>query len=140
MVLDGLLQVSLALQSLAPRTKATKLTLTYNFQGGNKMGAPASATVGQIGTPTVVESNSTNPSIPPVGPLAYASDTMSVATVDPVSGFVTPVAAGLANISVLDTGNGLSDSVPVTVSGGVGPGGATSLTLSYSFGASSKRR
>lgn len=85
------------------------------------MGAPVSLTVGN-GTvqASVQEFLNGNPE-PNNGPISYASDTPSVATVDPVAGVVTPVAAGVANISAADSANQLTDSVAVTVLAGGPP-------------------
>lgn len=105
------------------------------------MGAPAAGTVGQVFNPTVVESNPTTPSIPPIGPLVYASDAPAVLSVDPVTGVATCLSAGSANASVIDQGNGLTDTVPFTVSGVTPPPPptATDLALSYSPAATIKR-
>jgi hypothetical protein len=117
----------------AIRPRATKLRLLYELQGGNTMGAPVTgAVVGQNYNPTVVESNATTPSIPPIGPLVYASDNTAVVTVNPTGGVATMVAAGTANLSVIDQGNNLTDTVAFTVSA-VTPPVATNLTLSYTL-------
>jgi hypothetical protein len=134
----GLYAVAKALQSLVP-PKATKLVLTYNLKGEN-MGAPVTGAIaGQVYDPTVVESNSTDPSIQPIGPLVYASDTPAVATVDPNTGIATMVGAGTANISVLDKGNGLTDTVNFTVTAAPPPV-ATNLSLSYALAAAKVRK
>jgi uncharacterized protein YjdB len=103
------------------------------------MGAPVSATVGQVYDPTVVESNPTTPSIQPIGPLVYTSDTPATVTVDANTGIATAVAAGTANVSVLDQGNGLTDTVVFTVSAAPPPV-ATALDLEYALAASAKRK
>lgn len=54
--------------------------------------------------------------VPPVGKVTYTSDNPAVATVDPASGQLTYVAAGVANISGADDGNGLTASDSLTVS------------------------
>lgn len=96
--------------------------------------AITNATVGQTYNPAVVESNATTPTIPPIGPLVYASDNTAVVTVDATSGVATMVAAGTANVSVLDQGNGLTDTVAFTVSAVTPPPNpATALTLSYTL-------
>lgn len=125
--------ISLAISSIANALtqKATRLILLYNLKGGNKMGAPVSGSVGQVFNPTVVESNPTTPSIPPIGPLVFASDNAAVVTVD-AAGNASCVAAGSANVSCMDQGNGLTDTVAFAVSG-VTPPPATSLTLSYNL-------
>jgi Bacterial Ig-like domain (group 2) len=93
-----------------------------NQNGGNIMGNPASLTV--AGGPvqcTAVESLNGVPSTTFNGPLAFASDNTSVATIDPASGLLTPVAAGTANISVVDAVGNLTDSDVLTVIAGVTP-------------------
>lgn len=51
----------------------------------------------------------------PIGAVSFASDNTAVATVDPVSGAVTAVAVGTANISGSDAGDGLTASDVITV-------------------------
>jgi hypothetical protein len=125
------IQVALLAIADAIRPVATTLRLTYQLQGGNSMGAPVTATVGQAYNPSVVESNATTPSIPPIGPLVFASDNTAVVTVD-AGGIATTVAAGTANVSVIDQGNSLTDTVPFTVSA-VTPPVATALALNYTL-------
>jgi uncharacterized protein YjdB len=48
------------------------------------------------------------PELPPLGPVSYASSDPTIATVDPASGLITAVAAGVATITGTDAGNGLS--------------------------------
>jgi hypothetical protein len=117
--------------ALVPR--ATKLTLLYSLEGGSAMGSPVTnAVVGQTYNPSVVESNSTTPSIPPIGPLVYASDNTAVVTVDPTTGVATMVEAGTANASVIDQGNSLTDSVAFTVVAATPPV-ADKLTLNFTL-------
>lgn len=124
---NALLEIANAIQ---PR--AAKLRLSYQLEGGT-MGAPVTgAVVGQTYNPTVVESNATTPSIPPIGPLVYASDNTAAVTVDATSGVATMVAAGTANVSVIDQGNNLTDTVAFTVAA-AGPPVATNLALSYTL-------
>lgn len=145
-VSEGLQAVAAALRSLAPPV-ATQLSLKYHLQGGITMGAPVTGNVGQVFNPTVVESNSTTPSIAPIGPLVFASDNTAAAAVDPSTGIVTLVAANAdgspatANISVIDQGNNLTDTVAFTVDGTPPPPPpvATNLTLSYTPAASRRR-
>lgn len=59
--------------------------------------------------------NGTGNQVAPIGPLSYASDNSAVATVDPNTGAGTAVSVGSANITVTDTGNGLSASDVITV-------------------------
>jgi hypothetical protein len=127
-IANAILEVALA---LTPR--ATKLVLHYSLEGGTTMGSPVTnAVVGQTYNPNVVESNPTTPSIPPIGPLVYASDNTAVVTVDPTSGVATMVAAGTANVSVIDQGNSLTDTVAFTVAA-VTPPVATTLVLNYTL-------
>ena len=126
------IQTGLLAIAEAIRPVATELRLSYQLQGGT-MGSPVTgATVGQVYNPTVVESNATTPSIPPIGPLANASDNNAVVTVDPTGGVATMVAAGTANVSVIDQGNSLTDTVAFTVAA-VTPPVATNLTLNYTL-------
>lgn len=113
-------------QKLGPQ--ATKLVLQYSLEGGTKMGAPVSdAIVGQTYNPTVTESNPTVPSISPIGPLSYISTFPLVASVNPASGVVTILTEGTTTVTVLDSGNSLTDSVVFTIPAAV----ATSLDLGY---------
>ena len=83
------------------------------------MGAPVTLTVGAGSVQSTVQEysgpNGTGTPEPDAGAIAYESDTPAVATVDPSTGIVTPVAPGTANISATDTVNELSDKVAVTV-------------------------
>lgn len=133
-IAEAILEVA---NALVP--KATKLTLQYTLEGGTTMGTPVTGTVGQVFDPTVVESNATTPSIQPIGPLVYASDTPASVTVDPNTGIATLVAAGTANVSVIDQGNGLTDTVAFTVTT-VTPPVATALSLEYALAAAAKRK
>jgi hypothetical protein len=133
-IAEAILEVA---EALVP--KATKLTLQYTLEGGTTMGTPVTGTVGQVFDPTVVESNATTPSIQPIGPLVYASDTPASVTVDPNTGIATLVAAGTANVSVIDQGNGLTDTVAFTVTT-VTPPVATALSLEYALAAAAKRK
>lgn len=132
-IIIGSSKIQIALLAIADaiRPIATNLRLSYQLQGGNSMGASVTATVGQTYNPSVVESNATTPSIPPIGPLVYASDDTAVVTADPTTGVATIVAAGTANVSVIDQGNNLTDTVAFTVAAVVGP--ATALALNYTL-------
>ena len=66
--------------------------------------------------------------LPPVGPVTYASDNPAIATVDPNTGTVVGVAAGTANISGNDAGNGMSASDVVTVAQVTAQSATLSLT------------
>lgn len=82
---------------------------------------PASIQVGGAGAKAVYQEfdgpNGTGNAVKPVGTVSFASDNPAVATVD-VSGNITAVAAGTANISASDSGTpqvpAASDSVTVT--------------------------
>jgi uncharacterized protein YjdB len=92
------------------------IRITIPNQQGENMGAPQTLTVGAGSvTAVVVESLNGVPSTTFNGPLAFASDNPAFATVDPALGVVTPVAPGLANISVTDAIGNLTDSSAVTV-------------------------
>jgi Bacterial Ig-like domain (group 2) len=98
------------------------IVLTIPNQEGENMGQPQSLTVG-LGPVqcTAVESLAGVVQSTFNGPLAFASDNTSVATIDPASGLLTPVAAGTANISVVDAVGNLTDSDVLTVIAGVTP-------------------
>ena len=106
------------------------------------MGAPVSnATVGQVYDLTVVESNATTPSIQPIGPVVFASDNtavMAVSTDAAGNEIATCVGPGTANVSALDQGNGLTDSIAFTV--GTAPSPATTLTLTATLATAKNRR
>lgn len=67
--------------------------------------------------------------VPPTGAVAYASDNPAVATIDPASGQLTYVGAGVANISASDGGN-LPASDALTLSAAP----AVSSTLTFTPG------
>ena len=125
-------------QALAGPPPATKLVLMYSLQGGTIMGKPVSGTVGQVYTPTVTESNPTTPSIQPIGPLVFSTDTPAIVATDPNTGLSTLVSAGTAIVSALDQGNGLTDTVTFTVAPAVTP--ATVLDLEFNLTASTKSK
>lgn len=75
----------------------------------------------QIGVNTSASAVLTEQPNPPVGPITYASDNPAVATIDPASGAITVVAAGVANISGTDAGNGVTASDSLTVLAAVVP-------------------
>lgn len=102
------------------------------------MGAPVSGSVGNVFNPTVVETAAGVP-VQPIGPLNYTSDNAAIVSVDAVTGVATCVAAGTANVSVIDAGNNLTDTVAFTVSAVVPPP-ADTLTLNYSLAASRRKR
>lgn len=136
----GLHAVAEALKALAPR-KADKLTLQYT-SGGKIMGAPVSAQPGQVFNPTVVETAAGVP-VQAIGPFVYASDNAAIVSVDPNSGQAT-AASGItvistANVSVIDSGNSLTDTVLFTVSAVVPPP-ADKLDLEYGLAAAKKSK
>jgi hypothetical protein len=92
-----------------------------NQKGDSTMGAPVTLTVGNGSVQATEQEFLNGVAAPNQGTISWASDTPSVATVDPVSGMVTPVAAGVANISAADSVNQLTDSVAVTVLAGGPP-------------------
>jgi hypothetical protein len=95
--------------------KADTLTLKLYDDGGILMGAPVTVIVGHAGTSTAIESiKASGVVVPAIGPLVYASDTPAVATIDANGVWVT-LTPGTANLSVLDQGNGLTDTVALTV-------------------------
>ena len=141
----GLSALAEAIKSLVPpKPKADKLILLYQeleqlvyIKGGKFVGAPISGHVGNTASPTVLETAAGVP-VAPVGPLAYASDNTAIVTVDPTTGVATMVAPGTANVSVIDQGNGLTDTVAFTVAAAPPPI-ADKLTLSYTLNPTSGR-
>lgn len=79
---------------------------------GKIMGSPATigATGGQLSA-----QNADGTPYKPVGALAFASDNSAIASVDPVSGAVTAVAAGTCNLAAQDSGNKAQDQLVCTV-------------------------
>ena len=132
-------QIADALQAIAAALtppKAGRITLFATLSlGGTRMSNPIpSAIVGQVYKLSVVESNATTPSIPPVGPVVYASDNPAVVAVSTDaagSEISTVIAPGTATVSALDQGNGLTDSILFTASAPPPPPPpvATTLTL-----------
>lgn len=123
---------------IAP-SKATKLVSTWTLTGGNSManGAPVSGVVGNTASVVDVESNATNPSIAPIGPMQTASDNPSV-TISADGLTATLAAEGTANVTRLDTGNGLSSTTAFTVSAAPPPV-ATDLTSTWTLNPTFKR-
>ena len=99
--------------------KAHSLVLIIKEAKGNPMGQPLkvhiSDTPGMASVQEFTGTNGTGTLVPPIGPVVFASDNPSVATVDPASGQLAYVTAGTANISAVDQGNGLSDSTALTI-------------------------
>lgn len=92
---------------------------------------PATIVMGGKGAQAVYQEwsgpNGTGTLVPPVGAVSYSSDNPAVATVDPASGAVVAVAAGVTNINGVDAGSGLkaSDVITVTPQVSVPPASAT---------------
>lgn len=125
-----------AIQGSAPPEKAVTAVLTYSI-GGNPMGAPVSGAPGNTATPTFSEADANGVSVAPIGPVIFASDNTAIVSVDASTGIATLVAAGTANVSALDSGNGLTDSVAFTVTAVVPV--ATTATLNYSLNPARRR-
>lgn len=66
--------------------------------------------------------------VPPTGNVVFSSDNPAVATVDPNSGQLAYIAAGVANITGTDDGNNLADTAQLTVSGAVAQSAVLTLT------------
>lgn len=105
-----------ALQANGP-AKFAKLIL-FDSKGIIKM--PATIAIGKTATAVLQEFVvAGGPAVPNVGPVVYSSSDPTIATVDPSSGLVTAIAAGVATITGLDQGNSLtasdtvSDTAPV---------------------------
>jgi hypothetical protein len=101
------------------------------------MGNPVTGAPGNTATPTFTESAADGSSVAPIGPVQYASDNTAVVTVDASTGIATLQGAGIANVSALDTGNGLTDSVAFTVTPTTPV--AVSASLNYSLNPSRRR-
>ena len=102
-------------------------------------GIAVSGVVGNTASVLDVESNPTNPSMAPVGPMQTASDGPAVtisadgltATLSAANADGTPATA---NVTRLDTGNGLSSTTVFTVSAAVTPPPvANDLTSTWSL-------
>jgi hypothetical protein len=66
--------------------------------------------------------------VPPIGTVSYASDTPTVATVDPASGQLAYISAGTATISGADSGNTMTASDILTVSAALAASATMTLT------------
>ena|ERR1022692_5095506 len=121
-----------------PPLEAVSATLTYTINGGTIMGAPVTGVVGNTATPTFAEASASGLNVAPIGPVVYASDNPAIVSVDPNSGVATLLAAGTANVSGLDQGNSLTDTVAFTVSAAPPPV-AVSASLNYTLNASRRR-
>jgi hypothetical protein len=118
-------------QFLAENEPNDAIALTIpNQQGESNMGQPQTLTVGAGAVQcTAVESKAGVPQTTFNGPLAFASDNTAVATIDPASGLLTPVAAGTANISVTDAVGNLTDSDALTVLAAASQNDSIALTI-----------
>lgn len=125
-----------AIQGSAPPEKAVSANLTYSI-GGVPMGAPVSGAPGNTATPTFAEAAADGSAVAPIGPVIFASDNTAIVSVDASTGIATLVAAGTANVSALDQGNGLTDSVAFTVTAVVPV--ATTATLNYTLNPARRR-
>jgi hypothetical protein len=111
-------------RELRPRLSA----MLYYLKNGECQ-PMTSLRVGQTANPNYQEwdgPNGTGNPLPPAGPVTYASDAPSVATVDQNSGVVTAVAVGTANITADDSTDDLSATAQITV-----VDQAVSATLGY---------
>lgn len=134
----GLQSVAAALSALVPPVIAVKANLIYSINGGIPMGAPVSGVVGNTASPSFTEAAANGAAIAPIGPVVYASDNPGVVSVDANTGIATLVSAGTANVSALDQGNGLTDTVAFTVTAAPPPV-AVSASLSYTLNAARRR-
>jgi hypothetical protein len=99
-------------QILRLLTPSQELVLKILVEG-KEMGNPA--TLGAKGGQCSAQDGSGNPyKLSSAAPLLFATDNAAIATVD-VNGAITSVASGSCNIACKDPGNGLQDSVAVTV-------------------------
>jgi uncharacterized protein YjdB len=108
-------------------TVATSAKLRFYDAKGNRI-MPITLPVGSTATAVLHEftgANGTGTEVKPIGPVTYSSSDSTIATVDPSSGLVTAVAAGVATITGTDAGNSLSASDTVSDT----PLAATSATL-----------
>lgn len=119
-------------EELKPPQKAVSSTLKIRTKQG-ETSMPLTVHVNDVpGVAVYQEFSSPNGAgivVPPTGTVAYASDTPSVATVDPVTGQLAYVSAGTATISASDGGN-LPASDVLTVSAAT----AVSSTLTLNPG------
>jgi uncharacterized protein YjdB len=93
---------------------ASYATLTIEDSKGNIL-MPATLAVGSTATAVLHEFVSQGGAeLAPLGPVSYTSSDATIATVDPASGLVTAVAAGVATITGTDSGNSLTASDTVS--------------------------
>lgn len=89
-------------------------TLVIQDLKGNRL-MPATLPVGKTATAVLHEFvTAGGAEVAPIGPVSYASSDPAIATVDPASGLITAVAAGVATITGTDAGNSLSASDSVS--------------------------
>jgi hypothetical protein len=136
-VIEQLLRVSIRLleeiRNRLPSPRAMSL-ISKITDGGQNLKAKGSAASIHINSTTAQvtfqefdgPNGSGNP-VPPVGPVAFLSDTPATLTVDS-NGKITPVAVGTATITTTDTGNSLSDSNFVTVTAALAQSLVASIT------------
>jgi uncharacterized protein YjdB len=113
---DELHEIAHLLRRLVGKQHATFATLIISDSKGNRL-MPATLPVGKTATAVLHEFVSAGGAeLAPIGPVSYTSSAPAIATVDPASGLITAVAAGVATITGLDGGNQLtaSDSVSDT--------------------------
>ena len=116
--------ILMLLRCIRAHTPAQRACLAILIDGA----IPMPATF-QIGVNTSAVAVLTEQPNPPVGPITYASDNPAVATIDPNSGVITVVAAGVANISGTDNGNGVTASDSLTVLAAPPPPQTGTLTI-----------
>jgi len=102
------------IESILVPAQATFATLVISDLKGNVL-MPATLAVGATATAVLHEFVSQGGAeVKPIGPVSYSSSDASIATVDPASGLITAVAAGVATITGTDAGNNLSASDSVS--------------------------
>jgi len=92
--------------------KAKSAALKFIDSKGKPL-MPATLQVGQTATAVLHEFtglNGTGSEIAPIGPVSFTSSDPTIATVDAATGLVTAVGPGVATVTGLDGGNGLSAS------------------------------
>ena len=110
---------------------AKSAKLTFLDSKGNTL-MPATLQIGQTATAVLNEFtglNGTGAKIAPIGPVTFSSSDATIATVDPATGVVTAVGPGVATITGLDSGNGLSASDVVSDTPVVAQSATLTLTV-----------
>jgi Big-like domain-containing protein len=117
--IDRLIFLLIELIRFAELKLATSAICVITTKGEIDMGQALTVHVNDVpGVASIQEftgAAGTGTLVPPIGPVVFASDNPSVATVDPASGQLAYLTAGTANISATDQGNGLTDSCALTV-------------------------